>query len=250
MSKVGKAFCFSLVVSVFCFDASSRNLVVGLPMLEPYASQRSGVLSGIYVDILRAVFRDMGENCVIRVMPPARTLHEFMSGDLDVTVFVNNSPMLSRVAHFTRAPLASYRAVLMGREDNSIGEKASALPVSTSIAVIRGFSSTSRFIQGHEVTLVNSREQLLKMLFSGRVDYILAEDAVTGSFALQRDFPPLYNVLLLENQSVFTAFSRFRLGADAESLGRRFDASLQQLVLRGGLHAILKKHTKGNGVLP
>jgi len=235
MSQASRGFVLFFIVSAFCPTTNARSLVVGLPMLEPYATRHDGEISGMYVDLLQAVFRHMGENCIIRVMPPTRMIHEFMSGALDVTVLANNKPTLSRVGYLTKEPLSSDRIVLLGRANNTLKAKVSALPINASIAALRGFSPKLRFLEKHEVILVKSRGQLVKMLLAGRVDYIMAEETITSYFAQQRDFPPLFSVLLLENQSIYTAFSKLRLGEVAGSLAHRFDASLKQLIQQGDL---------------
>ena len=167
-----------------------------------------------------------------------------MSGALDVTVIAHNKHALSRVAYRTKESLSYDRMALLGRAHSSLKAKAAALPISASIAVIRGFSLKYKLMEKREVTFVNSREQLLKMLFSGRVDYIVAEEAITTSFSRQRNFPPLASVLLLDNQSFSAVFSKLRLGEDAESLGRRFDASLKQLIQQGYWRIILERYSR------
>lgn len=131
----------------------------------------------------------------------------------------------------------------MGRSNSPLEVIASTQRISASIAAIRGYAPELSFLSKRNVELVNSREQLLKMLFFGRVDYIVAEETITSSFAQQHDFPPLSSVLLLENRSMFAAFSKLRLGKEAKSLGRRFDASLRQLIQQGDWDNILGRYT-------
>lgn len=238
------SFCLFIIVTAFCSIANSGDLVVGIPMLEPYATQREGEVSGIHVDLVKAVFRHMGENCIIRVMPVNRVAHELMNGTLDVTVMANAEPLLSKVAYLTKVPLSYGQMALLEQMKNPLTETASVLPENASIGAIFGSFTKSNFLAKYKVTWVNSREQLLKILFADRVQYIMAEESITSSFARQRNFPPLANVLLLENRSFHTVFSKLRLEGDAESLGRRFDASLAQIIQQGDWRIITERYSK------
>lgn len=87
MRRVRRSCFLFLVVAAFCPASIARSLVVGLPMLEPYVTQRASEISGMYVDMLKVVFSHTGVDYTIRVMPPARMIHEFKTGALDVAVF-------------------------------------------------------------------------------------------------------------------------------------------------------------------
>jgi len=243
MRLVNIGFCLFLIVTVLCSTANARDLVVGLPMLEPYAAEREGEVSGMHVDLIKAVFRHMGENYTIRVIPQNRIVHEFVIGALDVTVMANVAPILFRVGYLTKGYLSYDQIALMERWHNPVQVKAPFPTINTSMAVIRGVSPKSKYLERHEVTWVNSREQLLKMLFSGRVKYIVAEEGVTYSFARRRNFPSLVKVLPLGKQSFHTVFSKLRLDGDAELLGRRFDASLEQIIQQGEWRIIIDRYS-------
>lgn len=141
--------------------------------MEPYAVQLRTVIAGMYVEMLKAVFTDMGVNYNIRVMPPIRTIHEFLYGTLDVTVSSGNTSGLSAVAYLSKVPLSSHNVMLMGRVNSPLEVMFSALRKNSVTGGVRGFSQKTRFLPNNEVIFVNSREQLLKVLFAGRVDYIM-----------------------------------------------------------------------------
>lgn len=164
MRQASIGFYLLFIVSAFTQTTNTRNLVVGLPMLWPYATQREGGVSGMYVDLLQAVFRHIGEKCVIRVMPLARSILEFMSGALDVTVMANNKPTLSKGAHLTKEFLSYDRLALLRRAHSPLNANAAALPINASIAVVRGFSPESTHLEKRDVTLVNYRERRFKIL--------------------------------------------------------------------------------------
>lgn len=56
MRRVSRGCFLFLIVAAFCPATIARDLVVGLPLLKPYAIQRDSEISGIYVEILQAVF--------------------------------------------------------------------------------------------------------------------------------------------------------------------------------------------------
>lgn len=80
------------------------------------------------------------------------------------------------------------------------------------------------------------------MLFAGRVNYIMAEDTITSSFAQQRNFPPLARAWLLEKLYFRTVFSKLSLDGDAESIGRRFDVSLEKIIQQGDWRIITERY--------
>ncbi|MEH6548058.1 MAG: transporter substrate-binding domain-containing protein, partial [Sneathiella sp.] len=215
MKKSFICCCLFPIALGISLAVSARTLVVGLPLLEPYVEWRNGEASGMHVDLIKAVFRQMGEDHIIRVMPVNRLAHEFMSGAIDVTVMANIEPILSRVAYLTEGSLSHGQMALLEPLYNPLKVKTSVLPINALIAAIRGISPKIKLLGKHQIIRVNSREQLLKMLFAGRVKYIIAEEAITSSFARQRNFPPLASVQPLDNQSFHAAFSKFSLDGDA-----------------------------------
>ncbi len=242
MGKIGKGCFLFLVVAVFCPISNARNLVIGLPLLEPYAAQQEGEISGMYADILGAVFRRAGVGITMWVMPAARLCQEFRKGALDVMVLANCALMAPRIAHMAKEPLNVERMVLMESTNNLRAAEPSTRLINASVAAIRGFSPNLNNIDRKKITLVNSREQLLKMLFANRVDYIVAEENITSSFARRRDFPSLARVKLITHQPNIAAFSKLRLGEDAHSLGNQFDEALRRIKQSGQWRTILENY--------
>jgi len=210
ISASKRCFLF-LIAAIFCPAVIAQAIVVGLPMLEPYATQRDGEISGMYVDMLATVLNYSGIDFSIQMMPPARMIHEFQKGSLDVSIFPANKVSFFSEAGQTKEPLHTVRMMLMGRETSSREVSATMQRQSPLIAAIRGFSPEPNILLNSSVKLVGSRDQLLKMLFSGRVDYIVAEAAVTSAYAQQHDFPPLSNVLQLETVPIFAIFQNYGL---------------------------------------
>jgi len=140
--------------------------------VEPFGViEKSGRLSGIYVDLSTMLARESGVVIDDSVVPYPRAMAMMASGDADLIMSITNSK-LAAVAR-PLALLYTSDVVLMGRGGASFASLADAH--GRTVAYIRGAEHSLEFnadgaIAKHEI--INFR-QGVKMLLEGRVDGVI-----------------------------------------------------------------------------
>ena len=232
--------------------ASGCELTMGWEPWEPYQYEtRDGELTGLDIEIIRAVAGQMGCRIVFRELPWKRHLRELAKGDIDIAAGADFTRDRQDYAHYSR----SYRTekvqlfVQAGKADTyqlsgleDIAREEFTLGISLGHHYGPGFDrirsdpSLGQYIEDVREDMLNFRK-----LARGRVDGILADPAVlyakTSGTELEGKFEPY--PLHVKVQPVHVIFSRQSTDRD---LVARFNEALDSITDNGMYDRILNSY--------
>lgn len=212
----------------------------------------NGDVSGIDVDLGRAVLERMGCSITLRKLPWARALRELELGRLDILPGAFRRPERAQYAHFSGTVLPASRNILF------MNEKAHAKwPVSRLIdlrdtefrlgAQIRVYYGPDYQELMNDpafaarVTFLANRENLWRMLERGRIDGVIANEH-TGAYEISQlglGSQIKATTVVVSDEPAEVAFSK---ASNTKAFARRYAQVLQQLVADGSYQHIVQRY--------
>ncbi|MDX1453661.1 MAG: transporter substrate-binding domain-containing protein [Oleiphilaceae bacterium] len=189
----------SLVLSLLGFSVLSQaecSLETTWEPWEPYQYQTDGQITGLDVDLVRAIMAQAGCDVNFNKRPWARALKEVESGSIHVVSGASINDERRQYANFSE-PYRDETMVLMVRKGESGNYALKALTDIISgdfrLGVVRDYYYGEQHKQNmlnaeykKRVSVVNTDTANLKKLVSGRVDGILI-DRYTGPFLAKQE---------------------------------------------------------------
>ena len=234
------------IIILLCFlsipSYAQTSLTLSSYDLPPYIGQELKDQGAVH-EIVEAVLAEANRTVDVVFFPFTRAVNSALAGQYQAVFPVTYDDLLSKGFLLSNA-IASYQLGLLGRKnDDSSLEKISE---KTTIALVRGSISEqegnsfapARFVY------VAQNEQAMRMLQSGRVDYVLI-DKFTAADLMVDKLPYMIGLFAFPEQftkkvDLHLAFSKKYIGAKTDL--DAFNSALKRLESQGVIDAILNRH--------
>lgn len=194
-----------------------------------------------FFPLLTAVYREMGFDAQITVLPSARALSATNAGQFDAEVgrIPNISPSYPDLA-YTQEPLLKVQLVAVTLKGKPIGIQSKADLEKFRVGYLNGMSVSEYYVKKESLTAnsVASHEQLAKMLEIGRLDVVLMGTAFKQSpvFAVAEtkwviDEFNVFHIFHKRNRDLIPIF-------DAQLRRTKQDGRYEQLLTRPSSHRV------------
>lgn len=159
-------FVFSLFLVPFLSKA--QTLQVGLSDVGPYAYREHGEIKGVNYDLLTQLSQDSGLNFKYELYPHARLVNAIETSSMDLAIFFSVSCLKNSKHYEIQEKL--YEATPTIFVKSSVDTKQKDLRIGR----LRGTCSelVKQYVKPEMLTEVNSMEQALEMLKTGRLQGI------------------------------------------------------------------------------
>ncbi|WP_320823640.1 extracellular solute-binding protein [Reinekea sp.] len=237
-----KKITLALLCILATLSYAQTNLTLSSFDLPPYIGQDLKDQGAIH-EIVEAVLAEAERSVDVAFFPVTRAINSALAGQYQAVFPVVYDELLSKGFRLSDA-IASYQLGLLGRKnDDSYLE---SISVTTTIAVVRGSVSeqeNSSFSPARFV-YVAQNEQAMRMLHSGRVDYVLI-DKFTAADLMVDKLPYMIGQFSFPEQftkkiDLHVAFSKKYIGAQTDL--EAFNSALKRLEALGVIDSILNRH--------
>ncbi|MGH1353169.1 MAG: substrate-binding periplasmic protein [Methyloligellaceae bacterium] len=233
--------------------AMADSLSLGWEDWKPYQYESpDGDLTGLDIDLVKAVFENQGKTLKFVQLPWKRHLGNVEAGLIDLAASASRTPEREQYAYFSD-PYRSESAALFIRKADQNKYQFSSLDdiigTNFSLAVVRGYYYGEKFSQlmknadfRKHVHEVNDNQLAQRQLVRGRVDGFL-EDPIAASFELEEEglADQVINVLPIYSDDIYVMFSKKTLSeADVEA----FNKSLAEVRKAGHYDEIIGRYNK------
>jgi sorbitol/mannitol transport system substrate-binding protein len=241
-AKNVKKIAITLLCILSSLSYAKTNLTLSSYDLPPYIGQELKGQGAIH-EIVEAVLAEADRTVDVAFFPITRAINSALAGQYQAVFPVTYDELLSKGFLVSNA-IASYQLGLLGKKGEfNAFEKISE---NTTIAVVRGSISEqednsfapARFVY------VSLNEQAMRMLDSGRVDYVLI-DKFTAADLMVDKLPYMIGQFSFPEQftkkiDLHVAFSKKYIGAQTDL--EAFNGALQRLESQGVIDAIMNQH--------
>ena len=226
--------------------ASARELfVVGTTFSRIYEQAPDGQFTGLGVDVLRVVARQMGYELRFGLYPWLRAQAMVERGEADILVGPYKTPERELRFSFSRQPFFRDRLLFFVRKGSNIdwdGNYASLR--GKRIGTVYGWAYGDDFDRSRaqlDVSNANTLKTGMVMLANGRIDMLAANerdaDGVIRQLKMGKNVFPLERGI--EVRDAYFAFPR---SAESASMQQQFNEILQAMIERGELERLAQKH--------
>lgn len=231
-------------VAILISSATAQELPIVFEEYPPYEYIEDGEVKGINIDLIREAFRRMGLVPFFEPRPWKRALFELSEGTILALSSGFKTTERERFAYFPSEGLSMEEVVVMTRADNNI--------TMSSLKDLRGLRIGLRtdYSYGLEFDSISdldkrraiSNKQLLKMLFAGRVEVIIANRAVISYIAKEINrYNDLKVVYEINREPLYLFFSRAR-GERARLLAKKFGETIGEMKRDGTFQKIESRY--------
>lgn len=239
MGRIG----FLLVILV-CFDAWSAPLKL---MVEdswpPFAFREKGRAVGMSVDIVRAAFKNVGEDIELIQVPYPRCLAQTQSGKFVACFNSARSKEMDADFLFPKEPLFKSKGLIVGlRTGTSVRVQKVKDLEGRSVALPNGFPFGVEFDENSKINKVFTANDLtsLMMLNSRRVDFVAIDEYVFYYYLKNKpEFRDRFKIMVeMSEEPIYVHFSKKH--ADTKALMKKFELGLSLLKASAGYKNILE----------
>lgn len=206
-----------------------------------------GKLTGIHIDVVRAVAENLGLETVFRSVPWDRAVEVVKSGEADAITYITPNPEREAFLHFIDGNILSvgYISIFISKEREGeikySGNLEDLKPYR--IAILRGYYRGPEFdkVTYLEKHTVNKMEQLAELVLTKRVDmgvvnrsdfrYFLQNKGWQDEFVFLQ--PPIFEI---DN---YIAFSKAK---GHEQLAEEFAGTMESFKRTAEYHNILRRY--------
>ena len=229
------------------------SLSLGWEDWKPYQYQSSdGELTGLDIDLVKAVFENHGRSLKFVQLPWKRHLGNVESGRIDLAASASKTPEREEYAYFSDPYRSESAALFIRKADQGKFQFSSLRDIigtEFSLAVVRGYYYGEEFSElmknedfRKHVHEVNDNQLAQRQLVRGRVDGFL-EDPIAASVELEEEgvADQVINVLAIYSDDIYVMFSKKTL---SESDVEAFNRSLEEIRNSGHYDNILGRYYK------
>lgn len=229
-------------------ETSSDKLEIVTLQYPPYVYRDDEKVSGVAVDIIQEAFSRMQQPITIHVLPWARAIYQIRNGDSDAIFTIYKTPERELFADFSSEILISQTISLFVQKNSSIVFDGDIKSLSRySFGAARKISYGNLFDNAVEkrvlsnLALVNTEEQVFKMLIAGRLDIVVSNKFGASDILKQISGQEKVRELIPTLQTVpsYIAFSKKR---NLSAIRNKFDLTLKQMKTDGSYHKIIQKY--------
>ena len=170
------SFILILCSALFLADSSysQERLLFSAPMANAFANETEDGLKGPAVDLLTLLFSDYGIEIKTIPLPWARVLEYIKNGELDAVAPILYNAERARFITYS-LPFGTHDTKVLVRREHSFNFKKCEDLIGYKGVIVRGRSegvAFDKFSAEHlKLQRVNSLDQIIKMILSGRADY-------------------------------------------------------------------------------
>jgi polar amino acid transport system substrate-binding protein len=243
--KLNFNIVFVLLISFSTFSNQVTELTCYGTTFAPYSFVKKGVTSGINIEVITAISKQLNLSITFKTMPWQRLLQNIAADKIDcATAFFKTSTRVNNM-NFMKEPLSITDYTLFIHKTNAHKYKKLIDFDGASIGVNRGFKTMPEFENAvQQYTLnkyeVGNEEQSFQMLSTFRLEGVLTDYKV-GLFNLKE--LGLRNIIALKpplkSIPVFVVFSKKNKD---NGLVKKFDQALFTIKQDGTYQKILDKY--------
>ncbi len=226
-----------LMPSILTAQSTDQILVV----TEEWEDATNTDGTGLYFDILRAVFEKEGISVNFKIVPYARSTVLIQKGQADVMVgsYADEIEGVTYPDLFFDADDVS--ALFLSANSSSWGGEPGLKD--TRCSYIRGYELDEYIDVPIKIFEVDDRETALKMLKAGRVDYYL--DACSELESMIEDFPQYADIVSIESIKNLELYMCFQGNQRGKELAGKWDVRINEMMKSGELLAIFENWDSG-----
>lgn len=222
-------FFFALVLNIQ--PLAARPLAVGVTNLPPfYVVEPDGKVSGVLADLIERTLSEAQLPYVVESYPPKRLYENVAAGVTELTVGIKMGPLRENgPIIYSQWPVAGIELRIYALKSTPLPKKIEKL-LGRSTGLIRGFRYGGRralLIVPENMPApldINTHENALAMLLSGRIDYLLDYKEPISS-VIEENQADLIHYTTLQNLNMFFIVSTAR--PNAEKLMKTLENSYQ-----------------------
>ena len=232
-------------------DICPDPLVQGWEAWPPYQIATDGQPTGIDIEIVQAIAKEMGCEVSYAQMPWTRLLDSIAAGEVDFAVQANYTERRDDFAHYSK-PYMPYKTQLIveagARRDYA--SLAEFLKAGKTVGVVRGYdygAATDRLLQrdayADQVIEAYTVSAHVKPLVLARVDGVIAEPAVFAHAAREQGLRDKIAVTDLTVAKVPT-YAIFSKASTGKATVRAFNKAMAAVRDRGGFERIIARYMR------
>lgn len=231
-----------LAVDVVQAGSSLRVITDAWP---PNAYEEGGEVVGSDVDVVRAVFAQLGLTANIEILPWKRCITTMENKQADAILAISHTEERTAFLHYPSEPVSYGQTVFFSKSDSAIDEIDLNNKSQLKVGAILGYKycqelDHSPLIQ--EASRVSTLEQNFRKLMLGRIDLLVEVDAVglftSKELGLEGQIEIVPNARYCQGGN-FLAFSK---QARLASVNAQFDAALQAFKKSARYQEIMQRY--------
>lgn len=250
---INKRFlCSFLLIAVIGFNVVSQNLTAVRvdANYPPYEMVVDGKLTGLHIDLVNEIARQLNLNITFESLPWARAINMVETGTADVITYIGKTAEREGFLYYNDGNVLSssnYALMILKSRADDIKFTGNLRSVAEyNIGVLRGYSYGDNFDKADflQKSPVNDTEQLMNMLKASRIDIAMIDEPEyfqqinTGNW---NDFVLLYPVVT--SRLYYIGFSK---ASNLEPLSNKFAEALAKFKETSEYQDILKKYGLNN----
>ena len=244
MSKI-----LSVFVILFCIcgpgTIAAEPIRLGVvENLPPYVFRNdNGELVGIDIEIIRAVFKQLGKPVTVQDYPWARLTRYIFEGKLDGVggIYLEENEPMYPVLVAVDEPMHETKVSIYARDSSNATLSDLAEHTEKTVGVLIGYEYGQRFevIDGMKKIKVHTEFQLLHMLKHGRIDYAVMNEVsllyTLKQFSLTSS---IKSVMDWVGWPIQIALSKNNLGEEAMIITRQLSNIIKEMKADGSIERI------------
>jgi len=243
---MGKTSKFLYIFIIYCTMSFAQNIKVVTEYFPPFQWEEDGVMTGPSTEVIQAVLEKIGTKSSIEMYPWARAYNMALK-EKNVLIY-SIAKIKKREKLFKWAGSIMTRNMyfwkLKNRNDihiKTIEDAKEYKTASVNMDVRSQYLFNQGFDKNKNLYMVSKNEATIKLLFSGRVDFIMDNHGLKAQVEKYGyDFDKLEKILPVVELSgeVYAAFSL----ATTDEIVNKFKYELKQLKDNGEYSKIMKKY--------
>ena len=237
-----------LTAGIFSFNTQAIELLT--ENYPPYNHMENGKITGLSVEVVQAVLKEVNSNDKIRVFPWVRAYNKALK-EKDVALFgVTRTPQREKLFHWVGAVNPSYNTCVYGLVDKKFDNVNKIEDLKQyRIGVVRGdiiekYFFKKGFLNNIHIKSNTSHQANMEKLLVGRIDLAAMVDVSASYYIKQKNLifketlQKLYCLDELSSEGSYMIFSK----KTSIDIVRKFRAGLKRIKQNGKFDEIIKKY--------
>lgn len=210
----------------------------------PYEYVDGKDVTGIHVEIVKAVFDRMGARAEFESLPWKRALLDLKQNKAFALISGHKTPDRERFAFYPDEPLSIENVVLMAPIQSDVVIRSLDDLYKLRIGLVSGYHYCEKFHSLHGLDTVEMRHtgQLVMLLLSGRVDVVITDKTVFRYYAKQVEQAESFKeVYAFSHEPLYIMFSKLH-GEWSKQFAQTFSAFVREMREDGTIDAIRSQY--------
>lgn len=218
------------------------QLNIGMTNRAPWSFvSKEGVKKGIDVEIVKEIEKRLGVKINIQFFPWKRCLHMLQEGEIDLIARFSKTADREKFSYYIKPPYTKDAIVFYVKTDSDITINSYEELSGKTIGLLRGNAYAQKFDSDTELLKepVDSKEQLFKMLESGRVDVVAIYEISSLYYLSSNGLNNLFRPVKFKLQRSDADFFGFSRKSTKVSLISDFERVVEKMVSQGEINKII-----------